>query len=103
MMNGPQRGRRSQHGAKSAANRASSGSRRNGNMETELGSEYPPSSPASPAPAKAAGGSGPAAANNDPSAMESGFFNKYASMSDDKTDPGGDQAKPVTALERNSG
>ena len=105
MMNGPQRGRRSQHGGRSA-NRASSGNRRNGNVETELGAEYAPASPGATGTATKSGGNGATSANNDPHAMESGFFNKYAAMSDDearaKNDAPADQSKSVilNAFER---
>ncbi|KAK4020416.1 hypothetical protein OUZ56_002397 [Daphnia magna] len=77
-MNGPQRGRRSQHHGRNnrPSGAAPSGTNRLGrgnNAETETnpggnGVDYPPSTPSSPTAPKA----------GDPNAMESGFFNKYA-------------------------
>lgn len=85
-MNGPQRGRRSQHhGRNNRPITTAPGSTRPGrgnNAETEMGSgggaiDYPPSTPTSPSTPK----------TNDPNAMESGFFNnKYA---DDQADNNG--------------
>ena len=83
-MNGPQRGRRSQHHshANKPPGQGSSRSGRGNNTETALdhGGEYPSSVPSSPHPNKNSGG-----ANSDPHAMESGFFNKYA-VADDQVD-----------------
>lgn len=77
-LNGPQRGRRSQHHGRNnrPSGAAPSGTNRLGrgnNAETETnpggnGVDYPPSTPSSPTAPKA----------GDPNAMESGFFNKYA-------------------------
>ncbi|XP_046643077.1 TWiK family of potassium channels protein 9-like [Daphnia pulicaria] len=85
-MNGPQRGRRSQHhGRNNRPITTAPGSTRPGrgnNAETEMGPgggaiDYPPSTPTSPSTPK----------TNDPNAMESGFFNnKYA---DDQADNNG--------------
>jgi hypothetical protein len=78
---GPQRGRRSQHHA------ARPNSKGNGRREVEGAggsSEYPspPSSPSSPITQQP--GRGGLGGLNEPHALESGYFNKYA---DDKGEP----------------
>lgn len=83
---GPQRGRRSQHHARQANNKG------NGRREVESaigGPEYPspPSSPTSPITQQPGRGGGMGGLN-DPHALESGYFNKYA-------DEKGDQPLPV--------
>lgn len=100
-INGPQRGRRSQHHSRN--NRPAGGINRPGrgnNAETEMGggTDYPPSSPSSPNPNKNVAG-------NDAHTMESGFFNNKYAVNDDqvdvrnnKTDPSLDQNKAVIIL-----
>ena len=90
-INGPQRGRRSQHHSRSNNRPSSGGANRSGRVaETEMGpggADYPSSAPSSPHPIKTAG-------NHDAHALESGFFNKYA-VADDQVDVRTNKSDPA--------
>lgn len=98
-INGPQRGRKSQHhNHRNKPGGHNSGRSRNAETELGVGSEYPSSSsaPSSPNPQQGRQNNG----NNDPNTMESGFFNKYADDQQGdgrggKTDQTEQQLKPV--------
>lgn len=98
-MNGPQRGRRSQHQSRNSKSAGGNSRQVRGQAETELGAasgavDYPSSTPSSPHPNKTGAG-------GDPNALESGFFNnKYAVNEDqqdvrNKIDPVDPNNKPV--------
>lgn len=100
MMNGPQRGRRSQHHSRPrgpstpGVHQPHRSSGRHQNAETDLGgaassAEYP-STASSSNPAHT--GSIRQHHQNDPHAAESGYYNKYASMTDDQAEQAGRSA-----------
>lgn len=80
-MNGPQRGRRSQHQSRNSKTAGGSNRRGQNHGETELGpgsgpADYPSSAPSSPHPNK----------TGDPNALESGFFNNKYAVNEDQQD-----------------